>query len=380
MCIMAQLQLNMNRRCIMTIKKIFFSILLTTSVGFMAVADNLQGVEIGFTGITGASNTNLGYNYSISTKEISFAQFSASGVGSGDENHWVGSAGTNAPAVYVSYVEAARYCNWLTSGNADTGAYLISGGSVADVDRGYRNADNMVYVLPSLDEFNNAAYFTGSSFNTYANDSNSQPSQTATRYLDETSPWPVGSGDQELNGTYDMMGNVWEWIEGSSVKGGSFSGTAQDIRYTGQNPSLPQTQSTDMLGLRIVAIPEPGTISFMSLSTIGLFLTRSIRRKRPGQTLIPIRREHSCDVFREYDEGAVEVEEDYLEILFKLTKTGSIQLFKGVHRLYSSADKAFWNRMVVIHERKVARRTAFREALRTKALKSFDAFLALIMK
>ena len=30
---------------------------------------------------------------------------------------------------------------------------------------------------------------------------------------DPIGPWTVGSGSQELNGTYDMMGNNWEWME-----------------------------------------------------------------------------------------------------------------------------------------------------------------------
>jgi len=33
-------------------------------------------------------------------------------------------------------------------------------------------------------------------------------------------PWDVGSGSQELNGTYDMMGNVQEWMESPWTSGG----------------------------------------------------------------------------------------------------------------------------------------------------------------
>jgi hypothetical protein len=43
-------------------------------------------------------------------------------------------------------------------------------------------------------------------------------------------------------------------------------------------------------------------------------------------------------------------------------------------------DKVFWNRMVVLNERRVARKIAFRQALKKKVLNGFDAFLELIMK
>ena len=32
-------------------------------------------------------------------------------------------------------------------------------------------------------------------------------------------PWNAGSGSEELNGTYDMMGNVWEWMENPHYPG-----------------------------------------------------------------------------------------------------------------------------------------------------------------
>ena len=86
--------------------------------GSSVLADNINGVDINFVSI---GNESVGFNYQIAQTEITYAQFLLSGVGSGNENEWVGSVGSNAPAVFVNYVEAARFCNWLTTSNDTIG-------------------------------------------------------------------------------------------------------------------------------------------------------------------------------------------------------------------------------------------------------------------
>ena len=79
--------------------------------------------------------------------------------------------------------------------------------------------------LPTEDEWVKAAYWNGTSLQTYATkpgDSLHQGdrvSGSGWNYYDNgyatdpLGPWAVRSGSEELNGTYDMMGNVWEWME-----------------------------------------------------------------------------------------------------------------------------------------------------------------------
>jgi len=352
---------------------------------FAMAGSSVLADSINFIPITGTDT--VGYNYQIAETEITVEQFTASGVGSGGEDYW-SSLGANAPASFVSYVEAARFCNWLTTTNPDLGAYTIIGGMVTAIDRTYDTGGGPLYVLPTVAEFDNAAYYNlgDSTYHTYALDPDVQPTTLQTRYLSQTSPWIVGSGAQEQNGTRDMMGNVYEWLEGSLVKGGAYNSTiAQEIRYNQAAVALGQTSAYDTIGFRpvAIAIPEPGTMSMMGLSTIGLFFTRTIRRRKLlGRTLMPIRREHSCDVFDDGTWANVADEEgvDYLSVLLISVKTGCLNLWAVIHQVYMSVDKAFWNRMVAMHERKVARRTAMKRAVRKKALDAFDAFLAIVMK
>ena len=139
-----------------------------------------------------------------------------------------------------------------------------------------------------------------------------------------------------------------------------------------------------MLGFRVVAIPEPGTISLMSLSTVGLFLTRTVRRrKRLGISLVPIRRQHLCDTFgseREWNAGKTHEDEDYIAMLSDVLKQNMQDFWHRLTGYCGSLDRAFWNRMVLAHERKVERRIAFRATMRKKALNGLDRFLAMIMK
>jgi hypothetical protein len=390
-------------------------LLASVALAVSASAEIINGIDfvsIGSAGFPGDTDTDsnrlgygaVGYNYKISQFEISFAQFALSGVGNGDENHWVGSLGSNAPVVEVTWHEAARYANWLTSGDADVGAYTINGsGRVTDVmTRAEILADGgLFFVLPTEDEWYKAAYFTGSGYSLYANGTNVAPAQGVEANYSGGGAWLASGGTQELNNaTYNMMGNVWEWTEslhnGNSITGGAevvdliaFRGgsyvqdetrLAADDRQSG-GPTIDHQS----IGMRVVAIPEPGTITLMGLSTVSLFATRTIRRRRYlGQTLVPLRRQPKCDRF--IDSEVMDVyseetsEETVLTLMLSMVKTNVLAVYNHIHDAYKSADKSFWNYMVCSHERRVARRVAFRTSFKKKALACFDAFLALIMK
>ena len=360
------------------------------------LAETINGIDIDFANIGNAGNSAdstsygaVGYDYRISSGEITVGQFAASGLGGGSGD---------TPAVNMTWHVAAQYANWLTSSNVNMGAYTISAGKVTAIDRSYRNGDGQLYVLPSEDEWYKAAYFTGSGYSTFANGTGIAPVEgTDANYNNSGgSPWVVGSGTVEQNGTVDMAGNVWEWLESAAggeafnplddaqnmvVRGGAYHLPSEFYLNKAERVDFAQRGLSDVdAGMRIVAIPEPGTISLMSLSTISLFLTRTIRRRKLlGRSLLPVGCEHACDTF---DERAVyeDAEGDYLTELMQWSKASLFVIWSRVHTLYSRLDRIFWNRMVVSHARRVQRRNSFKASVKKKALGGFDAFLSLIMK
>jgi formylglycine-generating enzyme required for sulfatase activity len=357
---------------------------------------NMDFVDIGYIGNSPDSPSGYGavdYNYRIGKYEVMASQWAA--VITADSN--VGNAGSWSgaqPTASSSWYEAARFCNWLTTGDAYTGIYQFDGsGVLTGYDRTYRNGNGVAYVLPSEDEWYKAAYYTGSDYSLYANGTDTAPGlETDANYGGTggtyAGPWAVGTGTEEQNKTFDMMGNVWEWTEGAddgvldddiAFWGGAYNSTSLSKLQSG-DPSFDAPDTVHpAVGFRVAAIPEPGTISLMGLSTISLFATRRIRRRKlAGKSLLPIRAEHSCDMFGTME--SVEEDADYLVELRQSVKAQMSVVLGAVLARCHEVDKVFWNRMVVLNERRVARKIAFRQALKKKVLNGFDAFLELIMK
>ncbi len=372
--------------------------------GTMAMADNIHGIKMDFQAIGDAGNAAdgtgygaVGYDYRIGRTEVTLSQFqAATGAGNGNENSWSALGVSNAPAVKISFVEAARFCNFMTSGDVASGAYTISGGQVTNVTAhsgasmdALVSTYGQVYLLPTEDEWYKAAYYGTGSYSTYANGTSTIPTQGADANYDGTAAWAVESGAVEQNGTKNMMGNVWEWTESAydgtlnlpvaediAFRGGAYNnlGTLLSSASRAQDAYSLEHQS---VGMRVVAVPEPGTISLMSLSTVGLFLTRTMRRrKRLGLSLIPIRG-RACDDFKSADDMPYDYERvDLIQIVGSTAKDGCERVKTSVANSRRELDKAFWNWVVVCLERFETRS----EAVRESAVKHLDTLLAKIMK
>ena len=101
-------------------------------------------------------------------------------------------------------------------------------------------------------------------------------------------PWAVGSGSQELNGTYDMMGNIFEWTESPHDSGDygtesfrTMRGGACDLGYqygmssSGRGSFLPDDERDDF-GFRVASeVPEPATLALLTFGGLAI-----IRRRR----------------------------------------------------------------------------------------------------
>ena len=212
--------------------------------------------------------------------------------------------GTNVPTNNVSWYEAAQFVNWLNTstghqaaykftGTQGTGDYSLATWSVTEASGGtnlYRHKDAFYY-LPTEHEWVKAAYWDGTALRTYATKPGESLHQgdgisgTGWNYYDDGyatdpyGPWNVGSGSEELNGTFDMMGNVFEWMEspyGGSIygtgstramRGGSYVGYDDDYFLASSNRHYydPYLESGG-LGFRVASgVPEPSSLVLLSL-------------------------------------------------------------------------------------------------------------------
>lgn len=262
--------------------------------------------SINFVDIGGAGNAAdgtygaVGYNYRIGQKEVTIDQFSKARaedvlISNGNEDYWNSlgqTVGTGAPASRVSAYEAMKFSNWLTTGSAITGVYQFSanGLTLLSIDRSFRNGDDLAYVLPSEDEWYKAAYYkpvNDGSYSLYANGSNDAGDLVhgagGWNYYVSGIPsmWETGDGALEQNGTYDMMGNVFEWNESiidvtnRVYRGGSAYAQSLGMRSAVRAGEDPTTEIFTT-GFRVAAIPEPSSIMLICM-TGGLALL--IRRK-----------------------------------------------------------------------------------------------------
>jgi formylglycine-generating enzyme required for sulfatase activity len=265
-----------------------------------ASADNIRGIGIDFVTIGNAGNAAdtggtigcgaVSYGYRIGKYEVTNAQWNAfttvAGAPTGNPSHAYDESayftGAQQPTNSVSWYEALQFCNYLTSGDKSKGAYQFSGNNANPCD--FLGIDRIssistygtTYVIPTEDEWYKAAYYKpdGSGYSIYANGLNTPPVAGVDTNYDNVidQPWDVGVGNGtiEQNGTFDMMGNVWEWNEAMfslifgterCIRGGAYSiwSPSTTLSSSYRYDYLPDYQNGD-IGFRIASIPEPTTL------------------------------------------------------------------------------------------------------------------------
>ncbi len=225
---------------------------------------------------------------------------------SGSYVYSVASEWANRPVNYVSWGDAARFCNWMRNGQptgdgdldlstTEDGSYYLYGMTfnvnlfIPPVTR----KANATWVIPSEDEWYKAAYHKNdgvtANYFYYPTSSNSGPSnglgnptdpgnnatfRTATPegygiYTIGSPYWRTEVGAHENTespyGTFDQGGNVWEWTEAilhdypGSLRGGYYSGGSDNLHAACRNNGYLYGAGVERndIGFRVVELPEP---------------------------------------------------------------------------------------------------------------------------
>ena len=317
----------------------------------LASASQAQPVNIALSQVGNPGNAadttgygSVGYTYDIGTYDVTVSQYATflndvaqtdtyglynsdmasvgffpggdTGAGilqSGSEGSFsysiTGGAG-NDPITYVSWLDAARFCNWIENGRPATGVedaatteegtYILDGDTDITGTTGFETAPTgSAWRLPSEDEWYKAAYYdpslNGSSggYWSYATQSNVAPrnvigsrsnqanynngvySVTQTSSLSSSQNYLTAtgtfSGSASYYGTYDQTGDVFQWndliVSGSNreLRGGAWdTGSSYGLSSAFSTSASPSNDGDPGIGFRIVEeVPEPGTLALI---------------------------------------------------------------------------------------------------------------------
>ena len=204
----------------------------------------------------------------------------------------------NKPVAFVTFWDAARFSNWLTNGqgagDTESGIYSLTTLGIADntVTRNQAAWNAGGVAIANEDEWYKAAYYD-QSLNSGAGDYWLYATQQASGELttaDANYGKPSGgvvtevgsfAGKDSYYGTYDQVGNVYEWNEsimGSTqrlLRGGSWSAA---LASTGRNPGGVTGESGEV-GFRVASlelIPEPSKYALL----LGIASLAIVARRR----------------------------------------------------------------------------------------------------
>lgn len=205
----------------------------------------------------------------------------------------------NKPVNFVSWYDAARFANWLTTGDTESGVYNTTDWSV---DRSFRNDDGIAYALPTEDEWYKAAYYDPDteSYFLYPTGSDTAPAsevpsggENSANYAGPITPPSQGNlsdvgaylDSASPYGTFDQGGNLFEWNETwiwheeqwkRGSRGGSFyhSSLADELAASAAKMSWAPTGQYATYGFRVVMIPEPGAFGLLLCGAIAGLMWR----------------------------------------------------------------------------------------------------------
>jgi formylglycine-generating enzyme required for sulfatase activity len=223
----------------------------------------------------------------------------------------------NFPVNYVSWGDAARFCNWLTNGQpsgaegngtTETGLYTLNGATtVAQLTAITRNT-GAGYAIPTENEWYKAAYYDPSlnggagGYWTYPTKSNTAPNNSLAlapteandanyyingytdpkNYLTAVGTFAATPGPY---GTFDQCGDVYQWNEAivdysyRGLRGGAFNFTDIYLQSDYEYIYVSQAYGYYMIGLRVSEVPEPTSLALLAFGVTGLLVRRKNTRR-----------------------------------------------------------------------------------------------------
>ena len=196
------------------------------------------------------------------------------------------------PVNFVSFWSAARFSNWLTSGNTETGVYVLDATGITNntITRDATAWNNGGVAIASENEWYKAAYYDGNGgYTLYPTQSNSITTADANYDNSVGTVTDVGTYAHVPShyGTFDQGGNVWEWNDeilftsDRGLRSGSFSGSENGLRSSFRLNVDPTGEHANV-GFRVSSlapIPEPSTYAAI-LGCLGLALALMRRKGR----------------------------------------------------------------------------------------------------
>jgi len=216
------------------------------------------------------------------------------------------------PVTYVTWLDAARFCNWIQNGElqthvedattTETGAYTLNGDTTSGLETKNLLAQ---WYIPSENEWYKAAYYDPTlnsglgGYWTYPTRSNTAPANSWTNraLANEANYWLVNStlsgtsgyltpvrsftNSASYYGTYDQAGDVSNWNDAvrynsqRGVRGGSWEEAPGDFESSNRYLSLPVSNTE---GFRVANVPAPEPTSVM-LIVLGAGMLASGRRR-----------------------------------------------------------------------------------------------------
>ena len=255
---------------------------------------NAQYVE--FLNAVAASDPHGLYNTSMSSSSRG-CKIQRSGS-SGSYAYSVAPDRANRPVNYVSWYDAARFSNWLATGDTETGVYTFTNGSLTSILNHDTAAETLVstaWFIPTEDEWYKAAYHkndgvTGNYFD-YPTGSDTRPSNDLSKQGNnanyDDNGYTIGSpyymtevGEFENSespyGTFDQGGNIWEWVENAygstrGLRGGGWHhGDGSWLDASWRYYDKLATYEDNSRGFRVACIPESGVATEGDLNSDGI--------------------------------------------------------------------------------------------------------------